>query len=226
MALMHECKETSIKPTTQILLGKIGVALVIAYSIYMTIVHKVYMILAGGFPVKYMLIILLCFAFAFLLPLVHLFALTGKKVRIARTVYYIWLFSALVPFIFVGFQKVILLGYFSNFLTFWAPVGTVTIFLWAGTRGLRRITNIQIDDNAIDTVSHLLMCIGIFYGFFGGGKIAHGILTAYWSEIPHYDKVRWGLPCLVGAIGGSLFGAYVGTFIAYFVEQFRRKGLS
>jgi hypothetical protein len=211
-----------LRAETQVQLGKLGAAFILIYSTYYVIVHRIYLAIVIGVPAKFIRFAVISFTFAYAIPVFYLCGLATKRLRIAKMGYRIWLIFVLGFFLFVGFRELVLKGNFSIFPTFWGPLGIITIVWWVGVRGLTRIVEPQTKSAECDTIANISMYIGIFLGFFCGSKITHDFLASYWPEIPHYDKVRSVLPCLVGAAAGSLLGGYVGAFIGAFIERLQK----
>ena len=111
----------------------------------------------------------------------------------------------------------VLQGNFSDFLTFWAPMGIVVLMWKVGLHGLKRTLRCDQEPSNWDSVSGICTYLGMFLGFFCGGKLTHDILKVFWPTVPHYDKVRWILPCFVGSMLGLAAGVYLGAFLGSFV---------
>jgi len=212
----------SLSPGIQIQLGKLGAAFVLIYSTYHIIIHKFYLAIVAGIPAKFVTVFVVCSAFGYAVPIVYLCGLVTKRLAIARTVYRIWLVFVLGFLLFIGLEELVLKGDFSAFLSFWMPLGIVTILWQVGLQGLTRIMKPEATGKWFNTASSILMFIGMFLGFFCGGKITHDFLASYWPDIPHYDRLRWMLPCFTGAVAGSSVGAYVGAFIGSLIDQLRK----
>jgi len=215
----------SIKPETQIQMGKFAASLVIIYATYLLVIHRIYMAVARGISAKYVGVAAIYLTLGFLIPIGYVWSLVYRKLRSARIVYRIWLVFVLLAFVFVGFHRLILMGDFSDFLPFWGPLGVTTIFWWVGVRGLTRIEEPETESKHANTVSNISMYIGMFLGFFCNGKITHDLLASYWPDVPYY-YMRWFLPCLVGGIAGSCIGAfagaYAGAFLGFFIDRLQK----
>ena len=207
-----------LRPHIQIWLGKFGACSAIIYGFYLIIIHKFYMVVITP-PPNMLFMLFLFFTLDFVIPGIYVYGLTYGKINITKLSYGVWLAFVVIYFLFEGFCKLILMGDFSEFATFWAPLGIITIFWRVGLRGLDRVTKPETEKKNLDDVSNISMYIGVFLGFFCGGKITHDLLASYWPDMPHYDKLRWVLPCFGGAIAGSFVGAYIGAFIGYFVNK-------
>jgi hypothetical protein len=208
----HSAKEKSLKPEMQVKIGEVSTYLIIAMScyIYVSTTHQLK-------PTTLLVNII----FFLITPLVYIYALRNEMLIAAKTSYRVWLSFVLLLFIFYAFRKLILMGEFSNFLRFWAPLGVSAICLWVGQRGLARIIKPATEEGSCDTIPWIFMCIGMFLGFFIAGKATHDFLTTFWPNIPHYE-IRWALPCSLGAIAGSIAGGLAFSFVGFFVEAIRQ----
>lgn len=215
----HVSNTNYLTPHTQTQIGKLGAYLVIIYGLYLVIVNRFYMIVFELPPKRFFFVLALFYTLVFVIPGLYIFALTYRKRSIATVTCYIFLAFAVIRFLFEGIRKLVLLGDFSRFVSFWGPLGIVTIFWWIGYRGLKRLTASHMVKGECDTIMSLSMYIGIFLGFFCGGKIIHDFLSHFWPDVPYYDLLRWGLPCLAGGAGGSFIGSYIGAYIGYIIDK-------
>ena len=209
----HSVKDISLQPEIQIEIGEVLACLIIVMSCYL------YFSGSGQLRPTTLIVSIIFFI---IIPALYVYALSKENLKVAKISYRAWLSCVLLLFIFYGFRKLILMGQFSSFLYFWAPLGVITICFWVGQRGLTRIIEPNTNEGSCDTIPWISMCIGIFLGFFLGGRITHGFLALVWPHIPHYE-VRWALPCLIGSIAGGIVGGVVSSFLGFLIEAIRQS---
>lgn len=201
----------ALKPKTQTRLGQFTAGFIIMFFVYQFLEH-------GG-ELKGLLA---KFIFNFLFPMLYVLALTGKKLKLAKVSYSVWLtFMILFGLVYL----VTLLERFSLFLTDCIPWSLAAIFLGVGIRGLARILRPEEEVKDIDCISGITMYAFMVLGFYCGAKIVYGLIHHWnWDLSPQLLFLSlMGGGAVVAFFAAAPAGAFVGALAESFVYHLPKE---